>query len=1448
MISLVGKSNGEFYSLSNCQASSVISDFTIIQGSGIGRFYYKDPIAEALNFIISDADTLIDTSIATYSNNGAPVDNGADLQFTVEYHPSSDDVSVSWTGFTDDDLSDHELFLYTSSDCSTGEVSHGLTSSSSNSNNTVIDGVPDGIYYGRVRAIDGFSNSTLSSCSSDFITIDTTNPTDLGANPLLDDSYDLDGDNIGITWNAFFDINLSEYEILSYTDSNCTLNEISYGRVDDSNLYNNTLIDNLSDSVYWFKIRAIDLAGNTTDSSCSTNFVTVDSVNPTDPIVDDPPSGRTVPTIPITWTDSFDVNFKTHNIKACLSNDCSTSCEGEDTDVASGGSLSVTMNNTYYICVQGEDLSGRKSNWVSSTNSVLVFNHSPELVAIADQNDAAENSPITTIDIEDVSGGDTDLDGEANTYTCVYDTSVNGAVSPGSDCSLIDGFNLDASTGVINWTPGWFQAGSYEFEITATSFDNKTDTDIFVILVANTDRAPSIDPIGDANEAEGTAIATIDINDINSGADIDIDNEAITYSCVYDQVIDGVVNGNNTCSDITGFSINSSTGVINWTPGYFQAGDYEFKITASAFTLSDDDVFSIVVANTDRPPVIKEILDVTTDENLAITPVNADDQSGGDTDIDNETITYSCFYDINIDSTVGTDNSCDSLQGVANFDTATGILTWVPDFFAYETAPVWEIRIRATVATLFDDEIFTITVNSVDRAPEIAPISDANESEGVAISTIDAYDINSGVDLDIDNETITYSCYFDNDSNSSVANINSCDSLPGVATFDTATGVLNWTPGYFTFQTSAVWEFKIIATVNTLSDDEFFVINIANTDRSPEIVEILDQPSAAEGTAITTVDATDTSGGDTDIDNEVVTYSCFFDNTNNLAVDNTNSCDSLPGVSSFEASTGILNWTPGYFTAQTSNTWEFRITADANGLTDDEFFVVTVANTDRFPVLVEISNLPSEVEGTAIPTIDATDTSGGDTDIDNEAITYSCYFDNEVNSTVLTTNACSSLPGTASFDTATGILEWTPGYFTAQTSNNWEFRIIADVNGLTDEKFFVINVANTDRAPLLKSISNQPSAAEDSAIITVDAEDFNTNSDNDIDLEAITYSCVYDTVLDGSVDSGSICTSIGGVSFNNVTGVMNWTPGFFQSGDYEFKITGSVGTLSDSKIFTINVANTDRPPVLVEIADQPSVVEGTAIATVDANDTSGGDTDIDTEPITYTCFYDNVDDADVLNTNACSSLPGTANFDTTTGVLTWIPGYFTYQASDTWEIKITGTSTTLSDDQFFVITVANTNRPPVLVAIEDTTVDEDSAMTTINANDANSNGDTDIDTETISYLCFYDTNEDGNVLYTNLCSSLPGTASFDNLTGILEWTPSYDANTTNNSIPKYEVIITATATGQSDSEIFTINVNNVDRHQCFQQYLNKRLMNLQQLAKSMQVTQQTVTSIVMTIL
>lgn len=456
---------------------------------------------------------------------------------------------------------------------------------------------------------------------------------------------------------------------------------------------------------------------------------------------------------------------------------------------------------------------------------------------------------------------------------------------------------------------------------------------------------PVLDAISNQTLTYGVAITTINAGEMS--LDLDSDGQILTYECFYDTTVNGSVSDVTTCSSLTGVTFSTTTGVLNWTPIFSQIGNYEFKIRASDGSLTDEQIFAIHVTNINHAPVLDAISDQTVNEGVAITTIDAG-ISGVDTDVDGDTITYSCYYDLTINGAVASTTACSTISGM-NFSSSTGVMNWMPNLTQSGT---YEFKIVASDGSLSDEVIFSITVNNVNQAPLLDTIADQTVNEGVAITTINAGD--GGDDFDRDGQAITYDCYYDTTIDGSVLSVSACTSITGLS-FSTSTGVMNWTPN--TSQ-SGTYEFIIIGSDGSLTGSEIFSITVNDTNQAPVLDAIADQTVDANS-PITTVDAGD-GGDDFDADGDALTYTCYYDTNANGTVANVNACSSLSGAT-FSASTGVLNWTPSF--AQVGQ-YEFKITASDSSLTGSKIFKIDVNSPPSF---ISVYRTPSPNTSVTLP-------------------------------------------------------------------------------------------------------------------------------------------------------------------------------------------------------------------------------------------------------------------------------------------------------------------------------------------------------------------------------------------------------------------------------------------------------------------------------------------------
>ncbi len=337
----------------------------------------------------------------------------------------------------------------------------------------------------------------------------------------------------------------------------------------------------------------------------------------------------------------------------------------------------------------------------------------------------------------------------------------------------------------------------------------------------------------------------------------------------------------------------------------------------------------------------------------------------------------------------------------------------------------------------------------------------------------------------------------------------------------------------------------------------------------------------------------------------------------------------------------------------------------------------------------------------------------------------------------------------------TATFSWTPSYSQAGSYPN--VTVTATDNGsppLGATGQFTITVGNVNRPPVLAAIGNI--TMNEGQVLQFNA------SATDPDGDALSFA-------GSSLPTGAALTDN-----HNGTATFNWTPGFTQAGNYtNVTITATDNgspAQSASQSFTITVGNVNRPPVLAAIGDR-TTGEGLPLQfTITATDPDG----------------------DALSFAAANLPTGASVTDNHNGTATfsWTPA--AGQTGNYPNVTVTATdngSPAQSASQSFTITVGNVNRPPVLAAIGNQTVNEGQLLSfTASASDPDGNA--------ISFTA-------GNLpAGATLTDNHDGTAAFD-------WTPSFSqAGSYTN------VTITATDNGspaQSASRSFTITVGNVNR-------------------------------------
>ena len=254
----------------------------------------------------------------------------------------------------------------------------------------------------------------------------------------------------------------------------------------------------------------------------------------------------------------------------------------------------------------------------------------------------------------------------------------------------------------------------------------------------------------------------------------------------------------------------------------------------------------------------------------------------------------------------------------------------------------------------------------------------------------------------------------------------SAQNLPSGSTYSSTTGEFTWTPGY---EDAGLYENIIfIATDNDtpiLSASTSISIEVFNTNRTP-VLSVIGNKTVNEGQTLSfAVSATDSDG-----DN--LTYSA----------------SNTPQGSVFNPQTGIFSWTPDYSDEGNYTDIEFAVTDDGSPMElDVELITITVGNVNRAPIL----NNP-----------------GPQTVLENELLSFTVSATDPDGD--LVTLSASSTPTGSTFNTTTGVFQWTPS--------------------LSDEGIYTaIFIATDDGSPNEQTVLNVIITVGDNPTPTEQAED-----------------------------------------------------------------------------------------------------------------------------------------------------------------------------------------------------------------------------------------------------------------------------------------------------------------------------------------------------------------------
>ena len=442
-----------------------------------------------------------------------------------------------------------------------------------------------------------------------------------------------------------------------------------------------------------------------------------------------------------------------------------TAPEGAVLDPAAGTvtwTPAFEQSGEYNMTVRVKDPSGLSTEQNISV-TVNHVNRPPQFEALASQN--GEENALLQFTVAAVDP----------------DQEDNGLLTYSSD-NLPEGATLDATSGLISWTPTYEQSGEHTINIRVTDGAGETDEMALTLVIAHVNRPPTLPETVDVTFQENTAGSV----ELPEGSDPD---EEDAGQLVY---------------DITnlpeGAEFNAASRTLNWTATFEQSGDYQVTaLVKDPSGLTDEKSLRIMVEHVNRPPQFETIPVQNGAENQDLTielqAVDPDKEDSGQ-------LTFS---------------ATDLPEG-ASLDASSGSITWKPGFEqsgSYQVAVEVKDPLGESASTTLNIEI-----RHVNRAPELTNVSNLQFTE----DTNAQFSLPEGSDLDAeDTGKLIYSV----------------EDLPKGATFNPADRSISWQP---TFDQAGEYQFTfIVKDPDGLSASEIVKISVDNVNRPPQLEPLAKQ-------------------------------------------------------------------------------------------------------------------------------------------------------------------------------------------------------------------------------------------------------------------------------------------------------------------------------------------------------------------------------------------------------------------------------------------------------------------------------------------------------------------------------------------------------------------------------------------------------------------------------
>ncbi|MRR34370.1 hypothetical protein EG829_06655, partial [bacterium] len=343
-----------------------------------------------------------------------------------------------------------------------------------------------------------------------------------------------------------------------------------------------------------------------------------------------------------------------------------------------------------------------------------------------------------------------------------------------SATGLPAGLTINETTGLISGTIAAGAAANSSYAVTVTATDTLKSSSTSFSWTVKT-RMPNTAPVIASTPVTTATAGSAYTYDVNA---TDIDGDTLSYSLI---------------TAPSGMSINSSTGVISWTPTISQTGSNSVAVQVSDGNGgTDSQSFTVTVASApvnNNPTITSTPVTVATAGNAYTYDVNA-------TDSDSDTLSYSLTS---------------SPSGMA-INSSTGVITWIPTTSQTGSRSVVVEVSDGKGGT--DSQSFTVTVTG-STTSNGAPIFTSTPVTSAVSRKYYSYDVNA---VDPDGDSIKYAL----------------SKRPDGMIINSSTGMINW----YAYRTGS-YQISVKATDSKgNSAYQNFTITVASTSAAASVLSV----------------------------------------------------------------------------------------------------------------------------------------------------------------------------------------------------------------------------------------------------------------------------------------------------------------------------------------------------------------------------------------------------------------------------------------------------------------------------------------------------------------------------------------------------------------------------------------------------------------------------------